>query len=140
MFVAVDYLQMSEDELEENSLDERKLLHLNNVYKSFTRIVHEYGGEIRDLLFDDKGCVFIAVFGAHNVIELPELKCMRAAIKMSSTHKRVKIGVDVGKCFTGEFHFYYFPVLVEKSEINSVIWKACAARRSGMISWSWAMK
>lgn len=102
MFIGADYLQLSEEELAENVIEKDKLHELNNVYKSFTRTVHQYGGEIRDLLFDDKGCVFIAVFGAHSVIELPELKCIKAAIKISEENQRTRIGVDVGKCFTGK--------------------------------------
>ena len=102
MFIGADHLQLSEQELEDNIIEEQKLLELNDVYQSFTKTVHQYGGEIRDLLFDDKGCVFIAVFGAHSIIELPELKCIRAALKISEENQGARIGVDVGKCFTGK--------------------------------------
>lgn len=112
MFVGVDYLQLTKGELEENSLPDEKLEQLNNVFHIFTTIVHEFGGETRDLLFDDKGCIYIAVFGAHNKIELPELKCMKAALQVSNTYKSVKIGIDVGKCFTGSKVFCATAVIV----------------------------
>lgn len=77
MFVGLDHLQLTKDELEGNVVAQDKLRRLNDVYSTMVQIVHSFGGEVRDLLFDDKGCVFIAVFGAHVVVELSELKCVR---------------------------------------------------------------
>ena len=77
MFVGLDHLQLTKDELEGNNVAVEKLRRLNEVYATMVQIIHSFGGEVRDLLFDDKGCVFIAVFGAHVVVELSELKCVR---------------------------------------------------------------
>jgi len=53
---------------------------------------------VRDLLFDDKGCIFIAVFGAHGMIEIPELKAVKAGMAIANEVESVKIGVSIGKC------------------------------------------
>ena len=48
-----------------HSISDSKLDSLNLSFVKMTRAVHCFGGEVRDMLFDDKGCVFIATFGAH---------------------------------------------------------------------------
>lgn len=54
------------------------------------------GGEIRDLLFDDKGCVFIAVFGAHDEDEIMDgshySSAMNAALAITNEVDHAHIG------------------------------------------------
>jgi hypothetical protein len=59
---------LTEEEFLLESISDEKLDKLNQGFVKMTRITHAFGGEVRDMLFDDKGCVFIAVFGAHNTL------------------------------------------------------------------------
>uniref|UniRef100_A0A7S3UYL5 Guanylate cyclase domain-containing protein n=1 Tax=Aplanochytrium stocchinoi TaxID=215587 RepID=A0A7S3UYL5_9STRA len=101
MFIGLQHLQLSKEELESNTVELNKLHKLNDVFNTMISVVHSYGGEIRDLLFDDKGCIFIAVFGAHAGLELSALKCVRAGMAISKGISKSKIGITVGSCFTG---------------------------------------
>mmetsp|Transcript_9289 Transcript_9289/g.10713 ORF Transcript_9289/g.10713 Transcript_9289/m.10713 type:complete len:1028 (-) Transcript_9289:173-3256(-) len=101
MFIGLQHLQLTQEELSYNRIDFEKLHKLNDVFNTLINIVHSFGGEIRDLLFDDKGCIFIAVFGAHEGLELSALKCVRAATSISKGISKSKIGITVGSCFTG---------------------------------------
>ena len=103
VFVSLDYLMLTEEERQSSKIGLEKLQKLNDTFTTLNGIVESQKGEIRDLLFDDKGCVFIAVFGAlHEESEpIKVLNCVKAARDIATTFTRSKIGVSVGKCFTG---------------------------------------
>eukprot|EP00510_Aplanochytrium_minuta_P002206 CAMPEP_0184009808 /NCGR_PEP_ID=MMETSP0954-20121128/2830_1 /TAXON_ID=627963 /ORGANISM="Aplanochytrium sp, Strain PBS07" /LENGTH=957 /DNA_ID=CAMNT_0026289261 /DNA_START=339 /DNA_END=3212 /DNA_ORIENTATION=- len=101
MFVALDYLMLAQTELYSNRVATEKLQDLNEVFLTLTKLVHLYNGEVRDLLFDDKGCVFIAVFGAHNSEEMTQLKAVQAGMDISRGFSRSRIGISVGDSFVG---------------------------------------
>ena len=103
VFVSLDYLMLTEEERQSSKIGMEKLRKLNDTFTTLNGIVESQKGEIRDLLFDDKGCVFIAVFGAlHEESEpIKVLNCVKAARDIATTFTRSKIGVSVGKCFTG---------------------------------------
>lgn len=67
VFVDIEDMALSDEEMERQTISDVKLDALNSSFVKMTRITHAFGGEVRDMLFDDKGCVFIAVFGVHNV-------------------------------------------------------------------------
>lgn len=101
MFVALDSLTLTPEELSTCNVRSEKLRSLNKTFFNLVRIVRNAGGEIRDLLFDDKGCMFIAVFGAHVITENPEFKCVFSANKILAVAKNARIGISAGSCFTG---------------------------------------
>ena len=101
IFVGLEELSISEDELLTRRILDDKLDLLNRAFVDMTRITHSFEGEVRDLLFDDKGCIFIAVFGAHKVVEMSELKAVKAALAISNEVENARIGVAVGTCFAG---------------------------------------
>jgi hypothetical protein len=63
LFVDVEALALTDQEMASHSVSDSKLDDLNAGFVKMTRAVHCFGGEVRDMLFDDKGCVFIATFG-----------------------------------------------------------------------------
>jgi len=77
VFVGMQNLALTDPELASHTIEGSKLDALNNAFVSMTRIVHVFNGEVRDLLFDDKGCIFIAVFGAHAITEMSDLKAVK---------------------------------------------------------------
>lgn len=101
VFVGVQELALSSSELATHVLSGQKLDDLNYAFVTMTRVSHIFDGEIRDLLFDDKGCVFIAVFGAHGSSEFSELKATKCAMAISSEFPSAKVGVSVGMSFVG---------------------------------------
>lgn len=62
MFVGLPDLNLAPEELAENSLPSKKVERLNQTFLVLTKLVRAFEGEIRDLLFDDKGLVFIGKF------------------------------------------------------------------------------
>jgi len=79
---------------------------LNEAFKTLSRITHACNGAVRDMLFDDKGCVFISVFGAHSYEVNPCFDATVCAMRMESALKellkRFSLGVSYGECFCGE--------------------------------------
>ena len=59
MFVGLPDLNLAPEELGSNSLAKEKVERLNQTFLVLTKLVRAFEGEIRDLLFDDKGLVFI---------------------------------------------------------------------------------
>ena len=101
VFVGLEDLALSEDELKAKSISESKLATLNAAFVECTRILHLFDGEVRDLLFDDKGCIFIGVFGAHEAVEYASLKAIKAALAIANEVAHAKIGISIGTCFVG---------------------------------------
>jgi len=102
LFATLPELTMTEEELANNVVSPDRQRLLNDSFVDMVNIVRALDGEVRDLLFDDKGCVFIAVFGAYGVVEMPELKAAKAARRMFlELECEVKVGVSVGTCFVG---------------------------------------
>jgi class 3 adenylate cyclase len=79
---------------------------VNEAFKTLSRITHACNGAVRDMLFDDKGCVFISVFGAHSYEVNPCFDATVCAMRMESALKkllkRFSLGVSYGECFCGE--------------------------------------
>lgn len=101
MFVSLESLTLSQVELDRCDVPDKDLKLLNEAFLTLTKLVRMYNGEVRDLLFDDKGCIFIAVFGAHNAEEMTPLKVVQAGRDISRGFSTSKIGISVGDCFTG---------------------------------------
>jgi len=96
MFVSLPNVKLDSGKNMNNDLKK-----FNDTFLRVSRIVHKANGEIRDLLFDDKGCVFIAVFGAYRQIGSPELGTLRAAKSIRRSDSSVSIGVSAGICYAG---------------------------------------
>ena len=80
---------------------------MNDAFKMLSRITHACNGAVRDMLFDDKGCVFISVFGAHTHEVNPCFDATVSAMRMESAlrdlnFERFSLGVSYGECFCGE--------------------------------------
>ena len=79
---------------------------MNEAFKTLSRITRACNGAVRDMLFDDKGCVFISVFGAHSHEVNPCFDATVCAMRMESALKdllkRFSLGVSYGECFCGE--------------------------------------
>ncbi|KAL3802963.1 hypothetical protein HJC23_011586 [Cyclotella cryptica] len=80
---------------------------MNEAFKILSRITQACNGAVRDMLFDDKGCVFISVFGAHSHEVNPCFDATVSAMRMESALKDLKLnrfslGVSFGECFCGE--------------------------------------
>jgi predicted ATPase/class 3 adenylate cyclase len=80
---------------------------MNEAFKILSRITQACNGAVRDMLFDDKGCVFISVFGAHSHEVNPCFDATVSAMRMESALKdinlkRFSLGVSFGECFCGE--------------------------------------
>ncbi|EED93436.1 soluble adenylyl cyclase, partial [Thalassiosira pseudonana CCMP1335] len=87
--------------------DSKLLQLMNEAFKILSRITHACNGAVRDMLFDDKGCVFISVFGAHSHEVNPCFDATVSAMRMESALKDLKLnrfslGVSFGECFCGE--------------------------------------
>ena len=87
--------------------DSKLLQLMNEAFKTLSRITHDCNGAVRDMLFDDKGCVFISVFGAHSHEVNPCFDATVCAMRMESALKdlqldRFSLGVSFGECFCGE--------------------------------------
>ena len=79
---------------------------MNEAFKTLSRITHACNGAVRDMLFDDKGCVFISVFGAHSHEVNPCFDATISAMRMEKALKtlmlkRFSLGVSFGECFCG---------------------------------------
>lgn len=80
---------------------------MNEAFKMLSRITQACNGAVRDMLFDDKGCVFLSVFGAHSHEVNPCFDATVGAMRMESAlkdldFKRFSLGVSFGECFCGE--------------------------------------
>lgn len=86
--------------------DSTLLALMNEAFNTLSRITHACNGAVRDMLFDDKGCVFISVFGAHSHEVNPCFDATVCAMRMESALKdllaRFSLGVSYGECFCGE--------------------------------------
>ena len=60
---------------------------------------------MRDFLFEDKGCTFIACFGTKQITEVDALRAVLFAIEATAACESLgdpcKIGISMGQCFTG---------------------------------------
>ncbi|KAH9257563.1 hypothetical protein BASA81_003989, partial [Batrachochytrium salamandrivorans] len=101
VFVGLPGLALTDAELLSHTVPGSKLDALNQAFVKMTRVSHSFDGEIRDLLFDDKGCIFIAVFGAFTSSEMAELKACKCAMAISHEFPQSKVGVSTGTCFVG---------------------------------------
>jgi len=105
MFVEIGSLVMTEEELLKQTVSDAKLDNLNSAFVTMTRIVHAFEGEVRDMLFDDKGCVYIAIFGAHCEEEKEHhpwnLLAVKAAMAIVNEVPTARVGVSIGTCFVG---------------------------------------
>jgi class 3 adenylate cyclase len=113
IFVDVEDLVLTPDEMRERVISDDKMDDLNAAFVRMTRVTHAFGGEVRDFLFDDKGCVFIGVFGAHPeklerdrtmaeaIQGSPELRATRAAMAIRVLINGARVGVSSGTCFVG---------------------------------------
>lgn len=79
---------------------------INRVFVCLSTLTHRKNGAVRDMLFEDKGCTFISVFGALKYNEQTELRAVLCAMEMAEGLKKegladFTIGVSVGPCFCG---------------------------------------
>ncbi|KAH9253131.1 hypothetical protein BASA81_008813 [Batrachochytrium salamandrivorans] len=104
-FVEISSLKMTEDELVKHTVNDTKLDLLNNAFVNMTRIVHAFEGEVRDMLFDDKGCVYIGMWGAHieeeDEVHPWNLLAVKAAMAICNEVPGARAGVSFGTCFVG---------------------------------------
>ena len=74
----------------------------NSALKS---ILAKFEGDMRDFLFEDKGCTFIACFGIKQITEVDALRAVLFAIEATAACESLgdpcKIGISMGQCFTG---------------------------------------
>ena len=78
---------------------------LNDVYSALRSVLAKFEGEMRDFLFEDKGCTLIACFGINRITEVDALRGVLFALEASSACSSLsdpcKIGISMGQCFTG---------------------------------------
>ena len=102
---SIVFISLPELELDYNDTSSQRLL--NSVFEKLTSIVYKYGGFCRDFLFEDKGCTFIAVFGALKRGEHDELRAVLASIDIQKALKTNfkmtshRIGVSSGDVYCG---------------------------------------
>mmetsp|Transcript_22021 Transcript_22021/g.45872 ORF Transcript_22021/g.45872 Transcript_22021/m.45872 type:complete len:1993 (-) Transcript_22021:215-6193(-) len=102
---SVVFLSLPELQLDYSDFANLKLL--NSVFVKITAITYKFSGFCRDFLFEDKGCTFIAVFGALSRGEHDELAAVLASIEMQKVLKdtfnmsKYRIGVSSGDVFCG---------------------------------------
>ena len=79
--------------------------HLNDIYSALKSILAKFEGLMRDFLFEDKGCTFIACFGIKQITEVDALRAVLFAIEATAACETLgdpcKIGISMGQCFTG---------------------------------------
>ncbi len=79
--------------------------HLNDVYSALRSVLAKFEGQMRDFLFEDKGCTLIACFGITRITEVDALRAVLFALEASSACSSLgdhcKIGISMGQCFTG---------------------------------------
>ncbi len=78
---------------------------LNDIYSALRSILAKFEGEMRDFLFEDKGCTMIACFGINQITEVDALRAVLFAIEATAACETLgdpcKIGISMGQCFTG---------------------------------------
>ena len=87
--VAVVFVSLPE--LAASSVASIDLPLLNQVYVRLLQTTRSLKGVVRDMLFEDKGCTFIAVFGALVRGEEDALRAVLAAMEMNRTMVALKI-------------------------------------------------
>ncbi len=79
--------------------------HLNDVYSALRSVLAKFEGQMRDFLFEDKGCTMIACFGITQITEVDALRGVLFALEASSACSSLgdpcKVGISMGQCFTG---------------------------------------
>lgn len=80
---------------------------MNSVFLSMSRITHNCDGAVKEMSFDDKGCVFISIFGAQSHGVNPCFDATMCAMRMQDALrnldlKNFSLGVSFGNCFCGE--------------------------------------
>ena len=89
---------------------EESLMGFNDIFIILSDLVTKYRGACRDFLFEDKGCTFIALFGALQRGECDEFAAVSAALDIQSELKEEfnlfesVIGVSTGEVFCGICH------------------------------------
>lgn len=81
---------------------------MNGVFVSMSRITHSCDGAVKEMSFDDKGCVFISVFGAHSHGANPCFDATMCAMRMQDALKKLEfrnfsLGVSFGDCFCADY-------------------------------------
>lgn len=99
MFVSIPNVKIGPDKDAHGHLS--GLEDFNDTFLQVAKLIHRSNGEVRDLLFDDKGCIFIAVFGAYRRLENSELWLMRAAKNITRVMPECSIGAASGMCYAG---------------------------------------
>eukprot|EP00942_MAST-04A_sp_MAST-4A-sp1_P003825 g3825.t1 len=78
---------------------------LNDIYSALRSVLAKFEGQMRDFLFEDKGCTMIACFGITRITEVDALRAVLFALEASSACSSLsdpcKIGISMGQCFTG---------------------------------------
>ena len=78
---------------------------LNDIYSALKSILAKFEGEMRDFLFEDKGCTMIGCFGITQITEVDALRAVLFAIEATAACETLgdpcKIGISMGQCFTG---------------------------------------
>ena len=78
---------------------------LNDIYSALKSILAKFEGQMRDFLFEDKGCTMIACFGITQITEVDALRAVLFAIEATAACETLgdpcKIGISMGQCFTG---------------------------------------
>ena len=78
---------------------------LNDIYSALRSILAKFEGQMRDFLFEDKGCTFIACFGITQITEVDALRAVLFALEATAACEMLddpcKIGISMGQCFTG---------------------------------------
>jgi len=77
------------------------LVKLNTVFERMSTFIRQGDGELRDLLFDDKGFICIAVFGAYKFQEEAEQSAVRASYDIREHVEECSIGIATGSCIVG---------------------------------------
>ena len=96
--VAVVFVSLPE--LAASSVASIDLPLLNQVYVRLLQTTRSLKGVVRDMLFEDKGCTFIAVFGALVRGEEDALRAVLAAMEMN----RTMVALKIRSCRIGTSH------------------------------------
>ena len=104
MRVAIMFVKLPFANYGKSIADSNDMKEINRTFLQLMKVVKQYEGEMRDLLFEDKGCTFIATFGAYKTVSHSGQKALEAAMKLLK-YKWAKdpttIGLSFGTCYAG---------------------------------------
>ena len=101
IFVSLDNLGI---DCEDGVRTHESLEKLQGIFTCMQTITYKFGGVVRQFLLDDKGCVFIAVFGLvmhENDAERGVRAAMEIPNKLDTFQVKCSIGVTTGRVFCG---------------------------------------